>query len=196
VLAAARVLCALTLALVVGNPLTAAMGELWGWRVAVVVVTAAAAAVTLAARVALPPMAGERATSSHTRSSCRSSVMWSVCTGPQAWLLAAYGIAGLIGADGRPAGPSTTNLGGRLSALALALAVLASLAFGGRHTASTLVIMAGSLAGGLLYENAGVPVMIATAAALVAGALLRVAAACRHLLDGPSPGSGCDRCDQ
>ena len=35
-----------TLALVVGNPLTAAMSVLWGWRLAVVVVTVAAAAVT------------------------------------------------------------------------------------------------------------------------------------------------------
>ena len=45
-----------SLALVVGNPLTAAMSELWGWRLAVVVVTVAAAAVTLAAWVTLPPM--------------------------------------------------------------------------------------------------------------------------------------------
>ena len=44
------------LALVVGSPLTAAMSELWGWRLAVVVVTVAAAAVTVAARVTLPPM--------------------------------------------------------------------------------------------------------------------------------------------
>ncbi|OBF28393.1 MFS transporter [Mycobacterium sp. ACS1612] len=43
-------------ALVVGNPLTAAMSELWGWRVAVVVVTVAAAAVTVAAWVVLPAM--------------------------------------------------------------------------------------------------------------------------------------------
>jgi predicted MFS family arabinose efflux permease len=45
-----------TLALVVGNPLTAAMSELWGWRQAVVMVTLAAAAVTTAACVTLPPM--------------------------------------------------------------------------------------------------------------------------------------------
>lgn len=44
------------LALVVGNPMTAAMSELWGWRLAVVVVTIAAAVVTAAAWVALPPM--------------------------------------------------------------------------------------------------------------------------------------------
>jgi predicted MFS family arabinose efflux permease len=45
-----------TLALVVGNPLTAAMSELWNWRIAVAAVTMAAAAVTVAAWVTLPPM--------------------------------------------------------------------------------------------------------------------------------------------
>src|SRR6476661_6713833 len=45
-----------SLALVVGNPLTAAMSELWGWRQAVVVVTVAAAVVAVAAWVMLPPM--------------------------------------------------------------------------------------------------------------------------------------------
>ncbi len=45
------------LALVVGSPLTAAMSEFWGWRPAVAVIAVAAAAVTLAARVALPAMA-------------------------------------------------------------------------------------------------------------------------------------------
>jgi predicted MFS family arabinose efflux permease len=44
------------LALVIGNPLTAAMSELWGWRLAVVLVTIAAAAVTALAWAALPPM--------------------------------------------------------------------------------------------------------------------------------------------
>ena len=45
-----------TLALVVGNPLTAAMSQLWGWRTAVVVVTVLAATVTVAAWAALPAM--------------------------------------------------------------------------------------------------------------------------------------------
>src|SRR6185312_15574141 len=49
-----------SLALVVGNPLTAAMSQLWGWRLAVVAVTVAAAAVTAAAWVGLPPMAMSR----------------------------------------------------------------------------------------------------------------------------------------
>jgi predicted MFS family arabinose efflux permease len=45
-----------SLALVVGSPLTAAMSWMWGWRLAVVSVTVAAAIVTVAARVMLPPM--------------------------------------------------------------------------------------------------------------------------------------------
>src|SRR3954451_15379350 len=46
-----------SLALVVGNPLTAGLSELWSWRSAVVVVAVAAAAVTGAAWVTLPVMA-------------------------------------------------------------------------------------------------------------------------------------------
>jgi predicted MFS family arabinose efflux permease len=45
------------LALVVGSPLTAAMSELWGWRLAVIAITVAAAAVLIAARLTLPLMA-------------------------------------------------------------------------------------------------------------------------------------------
>jgi predicted MFS family arabinose efflux permease len=44
------------LALVVGNPLTAALSELWGWRPAVAVIAAAAALVALAAWTTLPPL--------------------------------------------------------------------------------------------------------------------------------------------
>ena len=44
------------LALVVGNPLTAAMSEVWGWRLAVGAITVAALAVTVAARFTLPAM--------------------------------------------------------------------------------------------------------------------------------------------
>lgn len=44
------------LALVVGSPLTAALSQMWGWRLAVVAITVAAAAVLLAARVSLPLM--------------------------------------------------------------------------------------------------------------------------------------------
>jgi predicted MFS family arabinose efflux permease len=45
------------LALVVGSPLTAALSELWGWRLAVGAITVAAAAVLVAARLTLPLMA-------------------------------------------------------------------------------------------------------------------------------------------
>jgi predicted MFS family arabinose efflux permease len=45
-----------SLALVVGSPLTAALSLMWGWRLAVVCVTVAAAAVTVAARLMLPEM--------------------------------------------------------------------------------------------------------------------------------------------
>lgn len=45
-----------SLALVVGIPLTSAMSLLWGWRLAVVVITVAAAIITVAARVALPAL--------------------------------------------------------------------------------------------------------------------------------------------
>lgn len=45
------------LALVVGSPLTAAMSQAWGWRIAVAAITAAAAAVTAAARLTVPAMA-------------------------------------------------------------------------------------------------------------------------------------------
>lgn len=55
--ATAAVYVGTTVALVVGNPLTAAMSELWGWRQAVSAVTLAAAGVTVAARATLPPMA-------------------------------------------------------------------------------------------------------------------------------------------
>ncbi len=51
------------LALVVGSPLTAAMSELWGWRPAVLAITAAAVAVLAAARFSLPVMAQTAAVS-------------------------------------------------------------------------------------------------------------------------------------
>ena len=49
-----------SLALVVGNPLTAAMSELCGWRLAVVLVTVAAATVTVLVWAALPRMVMSR----------------------------------------------------------------------------------------------------------------------------------------
>ena len=112
------------LALVVGSPLTAALSQLWGWRLAVAAITGAAAVVLVAARLALPQMAVPavargRGRVRHGRN--RSLVTMSLLTlvgvtghfisytfivviirdivgisGPSlAWLLAVYGIAGL-----------------------------------------------------------------------------------------------------
>jgi predicted MFS family arabinose efflux permease len=112
------------LALVVGSPLTALMSQLWGWRLAVAAITAAAAVVLVAARFAVPLMAmpetdgGPRRTRHHRN---RRLVTMSVLTligvtghfisytfivviirdivglrgSDLAWLLASYGIAGL-----------------------------------------------------------------------------------------------------
>ncbi len=245
-----------SLALVVGNPLTAAMSEVWGWRQAVVVVTVAAAAVTIAAWATLPPMvlsAAEVDTARTHEHHHRNSrlVTLSVLTllgvtghfisytfivliirdvvgvhGPHlAWLLAGFGIAGLLGmavmarpSDRHP----TASVVGCLAAMAAAFAALTMLA-SGRHieamtitvgaaaiivwgaastalapvlqaaamraaptdpdgasgvyvTAFQVGIMAGALLGGLLYEQAGLAVMIGASAALVAVALGGVAA--------------------
>jgi predicted MFS family arabinose efflux permease len=254
-----------TLALVVGNPLTAAMSELWGWRLAVAVVTVAAAAVTLAAWLTLPPMvlsADEvHSVRSHERHHRNNRlVALSVLTlvgvtghfisytfivviirdvlgvhGPSlAWLLAAFGVSGLLSMaamarplDRRP----KASVVGCLGALAVAFAVLATLAIGKQAGVTTILIgaaaivlwgaastalppmlqaaamrtapddpdgasglyvtafqigiMAGSLCGGLLYEQAGLAAMIGASAALVAAALGGVAGA-RRLFVIPS----------
>jgi predicted MFS family arabinose efflux permease len=242
------------LALVVGNPLTAAMSELWGWRLAVVVVTIAAAAVTVAAFATLPAMRMSddevEAIRRHERHHRNSAlVTLSALTlvgvaghfisytfivviirdvvgvhGPHlAWLLAAFGIAGLaaMGAMARPLDRRPrASVVGCLGALALAFAVLTTLALDHRAglltlslgvaaivlwgAASTALppmlqaaamrsapadpdgasglyiaafqigIMAGSLAGGLLYESAGLAAMIAASAVLVLVALAGV----------------------
>ena len=243
------------LALVVGNPLTAAMSELWGWRLAVVVVTIAAAAVTVAALATLPAMRMSddeaEAIRRHDRHHHNSRlVTLSALTlvgvaghfisytfivviirdvvgvrGPHlAWLLAAFGIAGLLamGAMARPLDRRPrASVVGCLGALAVAFAVLMTLAldqqaglltlsigvaaivlWGAASTALPpmlqaaamrsapadpdgasglyiaafqIGIMAGSLAGGLLYEQAGLAAMIAASAVLVLVALGGVA---------------------
>ncbi len=239
------------LALVVGTPITAAMSQLWGWRLAVIALTVAAAAVTVASRLALPPMvlstAEVRTVQTHRRHHRdRRLVTLSVLTligvtghfisytfivviirdvvgvhgPPLAWLLAAFGIAGLLGM-GMMARPldrhPKASVAGCLAALAAVFAVLAALA-SGRHlaglpiavgaaaiivwgaastalppmlqatamrtapddpdgasgiyvTAFQIGIMAGSLAGGLLYEQAGLVVMIPASAVLMVVAL-------------------------
>ena len=253
-----------TLALVVGNPLTAAMSELWGWRQAVVMVTFAAAAVTLAAWVSLPPMVLSAADADALRTPQRHHrnsrlVTMSVLTligvtghfisftfivviirdvvgvhGPHlAWLLVGYGVAGLLAMammarplDRYPKASVVSCLG----ALAIAFALLAALASGRYPDAVTILvgtaaivlwgaastalppmlqsaamrtapndpdgasglyvtafqvgIMAGSLSGGLLYEQAGLAAMIAASTALVMVALAG-AAAIRHLFVVP-----------
>ncbi|PJK24086.1 MFS transporter [Mycolicibacterium goodii] len=111
------------LALVVGNPLTAALSALWGWRQAVLAVAVAAAVVTLTARAVLPLMPAERVETqvSGRRPHNRGLLTLSLLTligvtghfvaytfvvaiirdvvgidGPQlAWLLVGYGVAGL-----------------------------------------------------------------------------------------------------
>jgi predicted MFS family arabinose efflux permease len=159
-----------TLALVAGNPLTAAMSEAWGWRQAVAVVTVAAAAVTVAAWATLPPMvlpvgdAGSMRTGErHHRN--RRLVTLSGLTllgvtghfisytfivliirdvvgllGAQlAWLLAGFGIAGLLGmaAMARPSDRHPkASVVGCLAAMTTAFAVLTGLAVD-RHTEAT-----------------------------------------------------------
>jgi predicted MFS family arabinose efflux permease len=245
-----------TLALVVGNPLTAAMSEGWGWRQAVIVVTVAAAAVTIAAWATLPPMvlsAAEVDTAQTRERHRRNSrlVTLSVLTllgvtghfisytfivliirdvvgvhGPHlAWLLAGFGIAGLLGMAvmARPSDRHPkASVVGCLAAMVAAFAALTMLA-SGRHiqamsitvgaaaiilwgaasmalspvlqaaamrtapndpdgasgvyvTAFQVGIMAGSLLGGVIYVQAGLPVMIGASTALVAVALGGVAA--------------------
>ena len=154
------------LALVVGSPLTAVMSQLWGWRSAVAVITVAAVAVLVAARFTVPLMAMPASgTGPHRRRHHRNrrlltmSVLTLVgVTGHfisytfivviirdvvgvrgtnLAWLLAAYGIAGLTAmgllarsGDRRPKAAIVGCLGG----LSLVFVVLAGLALGDRHT--------------------------------------------------------------
>jgi predicted MFS family arabinose efflux permease len=251
-----------SLALVVGNPLTAAMSELWGWRLAVVLVTVAAAAVTVLAWATLPPMVMSRDETQTERPRHRRNRRLVTLTaltmigvtghfisytfivviirdvvgvhGPRlAWLLAAFGIAGLVsmGVMARPLDRwPQASVVGCLAALATAFAVLTSLAFdrgtglvalvvgvgaivlwgaastalppmlqaaamrtepddpdgaSGLYVAGFQVgIMAGSLAGGLLYEHTGLAVMIGASTALVMVVLTCVTAT-RDLFEGP-----------
>jgi predicted MFS family arabinose efflux permease len=167
------------LALVAGNPLTAAMSQLWGWRLAVVVVTVAAAAVTAAAWVALPPMSRPRGATHTVRRNTRHHrnsrlVTLTVLTligvsghfisytfivviirdvvgvhgAKLAWLLAAFGIAGLVSMaamarplDRRPHASAVACL----AALATAFALLTSLAFDHATGLAALVVGVGAI---------------------------------------------------
>jgi predicted MFS family arabinose efflux permease len=257
-----------SLALVIGSPLTAAMSLMWGWRLAAVCVTVAAAVVTVAAWLLLPEMVltadqlkcvGPRARHHRNRALIVVSLITMVgvtghfvsytyivviirdvvgVRGPNlAWVLAAYGAAGVIAVglvarslDRRPKGAVILCMAG----LTAAFVVLTALAFGrgpavahysvaligtaaivlwgamatavspmmqaaamrngaddpdgasGLYvTAFQVGIMAGSLAGGLLYERS-VAAMLSASAGLVAAALAGMAAN-RRMLD-PSPG--------
>jgi predicted MFS family arabinose efflux permease len=250
-----------SLALVVGSRLTAAMSLMWGWRLAVVCVTVAAAIVTVAARILLPEMVLTEHQLAHVGPRSRhhrngrlitvSLLAMVAVTGHfvsytfivviirnvvgvrganLAWVLAAYGVAGLLSVpliarplDRRPQGAVIICMAG----LTTAFIVLTLLAFGGQPTAATALIgtaaivlwgamatavspmmqsaamrngaddpdgasglyvtafqvgiMAGSLAGGLLYERS-VALMLTASAGLMGVALAGIAAN-RRVLD-------------
>jgi predicted MFS family arabinose efflux permease len=199
-----------SLALVVGNPLTAAMSELWGWRLAVVLVTVAAAAVTVLTWATLPPMLMPRDETQTVRRSRRHHrnrrlVTLTVLTligvtghfisytyivviirdvvgvhGPRlAWLLAAFGIAGLVSmcVMARPLDRwPQASVVGCLAALATAFAGLTSLAFD-RGTGLVAVIV-------------GVGAIVLWGAAATALPPMLQAAAMRTEPDDPDGASG------
>lgn len=201
------------LALVVGSPLTAAMSELWGWRLAVGAITVASVAVLVAARIALPMMAMDSAVSGirarrggHHRN--RPLVVLSALTlvgvtahfisytfivviirdvvgvhgAHLAWLLAAYGAAGLTGmallarpGDRRP----KAAVVGCLAGSSLAFAALAALGWGDwaeRHLAVAALFGAASIVLWGATANAMPPML--------------QAAAMRHSPDDPDGASG------
>jgi predicted MFS family arabinose efflux permease len=163
-----------SLALVVGSPLTAALSLMWGWRLAVVCITVAAAVVTVAARVMLPEMVltedqlahvGPRSRHHRNGRLITVSVLAMIAVtghfvsytfiveiirdvvgvrGPNlAWVLAAYGLAGLLSVplvarplDHRPRRAVILCMAG----LTAAFVVLTALALGGRSAATTAVI--------------------------------------------------------
>jgi predicted MFS family arabinose efflux permease len=258
-----------SLALVLGSPLTAAMSLMWGWRLAVVCVTVAAAIVTVAARVMLPEMVLSERQLRHVGPRSRhhrngrlitvSLLAMVAVTGHfvsytfivviirnvvgvrganLAWVLAAYGVAGLLSVplvarplDRRPRGAVILCMAG----LTGAFVVLTALAFSGRTSAATAVIgtaaivlwgamatavspmmqsaamrngaddpdgasglyvtafqvgiMAGSLAGWLLYEHS-IALMLTASAGLMGVALAGIAVY-RNMLDVP-PASSLD----
>jgi predicted MFS family arabinose efflux permease len=256
-----------SLALVVGSPLTAAMSLMWGWRLAVVCVTVAAAIVTVAARIMLPEMVltedqlahvGPRSRHHRNRRLITVSLLAMVAVTGHfvsytfivviirnvvgvrganlAWVLAAYGVAGLLSVplvarplDRWPRGAVILCMAG----LTGAFVVLMVLAFSGQTSVATAVIgtaaivlwgamatavspmmqsaamrngaddpdgasglyvtafqvgiMAGSLAGGLLYERS-IALMLTASAGLMGVALVGVAVY-RQMLDVPETSS-------
>jgi predicted MFS family arabinose efflux permease len=167
-----------SLALVVGNPATAAMSQLWGWRLAVLVITVGAVVVAAAAWIALPPMAkpDDRTVPRRRRRHGRNGRLVTLCVltligvtghfisytfivviirdvvgvrGAQlAWLLAAFGVAGLISMAAM-AGPldrrPTATVAGCLGALVAALGVLTWLAIDARAGLGVLAVGVGAV---------------------------------------------------
>jgi predicted MFS family arabinose efflux permease len=254
----------ISLAVVVGSPVTAAMSLLWGWRFAVAAVTAGAAAVTVAAWALLPAMpltddqlafVGPRAGHHRNRRLIIVSMLTMIAVtghyisytfivvvihdvvglrGPNlAWLLATYGVAGLLATplvarplDHRPRAALISCMGG----LWTAFIVLTALAFVNSPTTATALIgtaaialwgatanavspmlqaaamragsddpdgasglymaafqigiMAGSLAGGLLYERNVLAMLAASVVLIGAGAAGMTAR--RQLFDVPT----------
>ena len=197
------------LALVIGSPLTAALSDLWGWRLAVVAITVAAAAVLVAARVTLPLMAISSGPEARPRPIWhhrnRRLVIMSLLTlvgvtghfisytfiviiirdivgvsGTNlAWLLAAYGIAGLtaMGLLARPGdGNPKAAIAGCMAGLAVVFAVLAGLGFGGRNTLATLLV--------------GIVAVVLWGATATAVPPMLQSAAMRHCPEDPDGASG------
>jgi predicted MFS family arabinose efflux permease len=198
------------LALVVGSPLTAAMSELWGWRLAVGAITAAAAVVLVAARLTLPMMAAPAAGAPNGAGRFwhhRNRRLVTMCvltlvgvtghfisytfivviirdivgiTGPNlAWLLAAYGIAGLtaMGLLARPGDrhPKAAVVG-CMAALTAVFAVLAGLGLIEGPTSMALVV--------------GVLAIVAWGATATAIPPMLQSAAMRHCPEDPDGASG------
>lgn len=199
-----------SIALVVGNPMTAAMSQLWGWRLAVLVVTVAAAVITAIAWIALPQMALSANHIETLRGHVRHHrnarlVTLSVLTligvtghfmsytfivviirdvvgvhGPRlAWLLVAYGIAGLLSMallarplDRRPG----VAIVGCLTALALALSALAALALTDQPGYEAVLV--------------GIGAIVLWGAAVTALAPMLQSAAMRSAPDDPDGASG------
>jgi predicted MFS family arabinose efflux permease len=192
----------ISLAVVVGSPVTAAMSLLWGWRLAVAAVTVAAAAVTVAAWALLPAMpltddqlafVGPRAGHHRNRRLIIVSMLTMIAVtghyisytfivvvirdvvglrGPNlAWLLAAYGVAGLLATplvarplDHRPRAAVISCMGG----LWAAFVVLTALAFANSPTTATALIGTAAIALWGATANAVSPML--QAAAMRAGA--------------------------
>ena len=198
------------LALVVWSPLTAVLSELWGWRLAVIAITGAAAAVLVAARLTLPLMAAPSPDAAaaaggiwhhHNRKLVTMCVLTLVgvtghfisytfivviirdivgVSGPSlAWLLAAYGIAGLT-AMGLLARPGDRRpkvaIAGCLAGLALVFAVLAGLGLAGRSTGPVVLV--------------GVVAVVLWGATATAIPPMLQSAAMRHSPEDPDGASG------